>query len=195
VPLADAARTAVEALVEEVVGDPRLPEAGRVRWAVTENLHLTVRFLGATAPDRVPDVVAATEAAAATVAPFTARLAGAGAFPAADRPRVVWLGIVEGTAELAALAGVLAEQLAGRGWDRDERPLRAHLTLGRADGVPGAGRAVAALARAAIALDAAWTVDRLVVYQSDLGRGPVRYRPLATAPLGGGSLPGQAPLR
>jgi 2'-5' RNA ligase len=185
----------VRALVDEIVGDPRLPEAGRLRWAVTENLHLTVRFLGATAPDRVPDVVAAVEEAARTAAPFGVRLAGAGAFPAADRPRVVWLGIVEGTPELAALAGALSDRLAGRGWERDERPFRVHLTLGRADGVPGAGRAVAALADAAAALDAAWTVDRLVVYQSDLGRGPVRYRPLATALLGGGdALPGPAML-
>jgi 2'-5' RNA ligase len=184
VPLAEAARTAVRSLVQEIVGDPALPEAGRLRWAVTENLHLTVRFIGATAPDRVPDLVAATEAAAATVAPFTVRLAGAGAFPTADRPRVVWLGIVEGESELASLAGVLSAELAARGWEADERPFRAHLTLGRADGVQGAGRTVAALARAATGLDAAWTVDRLVVYQSDLGHGPVRYRPLATAPLG-----------
>ena len=185
VPLGDAAGSAVRALVAAIVGDPRLPEAGRLRWAVTENLHLTVRFLGATAPDRVPDLVAATEATARMVAPFTVRLAGAGAFPTPDRPRVVWLGIIDGAAELAALAVALSGELAGRGWDPDERPFRAHLTLGRADGVPGAGRAVAALANAATSLDAAWTVDRLVVYQSDLGRGPVRYRPLATALLGG----------
>lgn len=195
VPLADAARVAVRALVDEIVGDPRLPEAGRIRWAVTENLHLTIRFLGATAPDLVPDVVAATEAAGRAAAPFTVRLAGAGAFPTPDRPRVVWLGIVEGAPRLADLAGALSGELASRGWAGDERPFRAHLTLGRADGVSGAGRAVAALADAAAALDAAWTADRLVVYQSDLGRGPVRYRPLATALLGGGSLPGRARLR
>ena len=47
----------------------------------------------------------------------------------------------------------------------------------------------------AATLDAVWTVDRLVVYQSDLGRGPARYRPLGTALLGDGSLPGRAPLR
>jgi 2'-5' RNA ligase len=195
VPLGEAARASVRALVDEIVADPRLPGAGRLRWAVTENLHLTVRFLGATAPERVPDVVAATKAAARTTVPFTVRLAGAGAFPALDRPRVIWLGIAEGAPELAALAGVLGRELAGRGWEPDERPFRAHLTLGRADGIPGAGRAVAALADAAATLDAAWTADRLVVYRSDLGRGPARYLPLATAPLGDGALPGGAALR
>lgn len=193
-PLAEAARAAVRGLVDGVASDPRLANAGRIRWAVTENLHLTIRFLGATAPDRVPEVVAAAEEAARTARPFPVRLAGAGAFPGPDRPRVVWLGIVEGDADLAALAGTLSDRLAGRGWEADTRPFRAHLTLGRADGVPEAGRAVAALADVAERLDAAWTVDRLIVYQSDLGRGLARYRPLATALFGPGSLPGRPPL-
>jgi 2'-5' RNA ligase len=171
------------------MGDPRAPTAGRLRWAVTENLHLTIRFLGATAPDRVADVAAAAEAAAAAMTRFEIRLAGAGAFPSDARPRVVWLGLAAGGEPLAALAAALGDELAGRGWARDERPFRAHLTLARADGVPGASRAVAALAEAAVTLDAAWTADRLVVYESVLGRRPAVYRPLATALLGDASLP------
>jgi 2'-5' RNA ligase len=182
-------------MVEQVAGDPRLAAGGRLRWAVTEHLHVTIRFLGATAPDRIPDLVAASEAAAGAVAPFAVRLAGAGAFPSPDRPRVVWLGIVEGAPSLAGLASALSDRLAERGWEVDARPFRAHLTLGRADGVPGAARIVAALADAAAALDAAWTADRLVVYRSELGRGPARYHPLATAFLGGDGLPGRTTLR
>jgi len=158
-------------------------------------MHLTMRFLGATPEGRVDDVVAAAEAAARAAAPFAVHLAGAGAFPTAARPRVVWLGIAVGAAALAALADELNRALAERGWPVDERPFRAHLTLGRADGVPGAGRVVDALAAAAATLDAAWTVDRLVVYRSDVGRGPARYRPLAEASLAGGPDERAAPLR
>jgi len=189
VPLGDAARDAVRALVEGVAGDPDVAAAARLRWAVTDNLHLTIRFLGATSPARVAEAVAATEAAAAASTPFTARIAGAGAFPSAARPRVVWLGVVDGAPELARLAGRLADDLAARGWPAEDRPFRAHLTLGRADGIPGARRAVDALAAAAATLDASWTVDRLVVFESVLDRGPTRYRPVAVASLGGGSLP------
>jgi 2'-5' RNA ligase len=157
-------------------------------------MHLTMRFLGATPEGRVDDVVAAAQAAARASSPFAVRLAGAGAFPSAARPRVVWLGIAAGGPELAALAGALGRELAERGWPEDERPFRGHLTLARADGVPGAARVVDALAAAAAALDAAWTADRLVVYRSDVGHGPARYRPLATASLGGAATP-EAPLR
>jgi 2'-5' RNA ligase len=166
-------------------------DAGRLRWAVTDHLHLTVRFLGATPEGRVADVVAAAEAATRDVPPFPVRLAGAGAFPSAARPRVVWLGLAEGSPELELLAGGLGRELAARGWPEDERPFRGHLTLARADGVPGAQRVVEVLATAAATLDAGWSVDRLVVYQSLAGRGPTRYVPLANAMLGGESaMPG-----
>lgn len=175
--------------MDRVAADPLVPAAGRLRWAVTDNLHLTIRFLGPTAPDRVPDIAAAAEAAAHGLAPFEVRLGGAGAFPSATRPRIIWLGIQVGMANLTALAGALADELAGRGWSHDDRPFRVHLTLARADGIQGAGVAVDALAQAATGLEAAWTADRLVVFQSELGRGRPRYRPLATALLRGAPLP------
>lgn len=185
----------MDEVLRRVAADPRTATAGRVRWVVGENLHLTLRFLGATPQARVPDVAAAAAAAAGRFAPFTARLARAGAFPSAGRPRVLWLGIAAGASELAGLTAALGAELAGRGWAPDDRPFRAHLTLARCDGVPGAARVVEALQDAAADLDAAWTVDRLVVFQSELGRGPARYRPLATARLGDAALPRPTELR
>jgi 2'-5' RNA ligase len=183
VPLPDGVRIAVQALVEAVTSDPGLA-AGRLRWVVGDNLHLTLRFLGSTPPGRVAAVAAAAERAAAVRMPFVVRLAGAGGFPSSARPRVVWLGTVEGANDLEDLAAGLDAELAAAGWPPDSRPFRAHLTIARADGVPGAGRTVEALAAAAESLDAAWLVDRVVVYQSELGRGPARYTPLASATLG-----------
>lgn len=174
--------------------DPLLPGAARLRWAISDNLHLTMRFLGATPPARIPDVVAAAEAAVVGLGPIEVRLAGAGAFPSTARPRVVWLGIERGAPELAHLATRLGEELAGRGWPVDDRPFRAHLTLGRSDGVPGAAAAVAGLQVAVADLDAAWSADRLVVYRSVLGHGPPQYEPLAVARLVAAGLPGGPPL-
>ncbi len=194
VPLGDAAREAVRDLVDRLRADTRIPGAARLRWAISDNLHLTMRFLGATPPDRVADVVAAAKAATTGIAPIEVRLAGAGAFPSSSRPRVVWLGIERGAPELAQLAARLGEELEGRGWPADERLFLAHLTLGRSDGVPGAAAAVAALEATALDLEAAWTADRLVVYRSVLGHGPPQYEPLATAPLAAGGLPGRPSL-
>ncbi len=184
----------MRALVEAVIADRGAPAAARLRWAVGENLHLTLRFLGPIAPGRVADVAAAAAAAAAQHDPIEVNLGGAGAFPSPTRPRVLWLAVADGAPALTALAATLGDELGLRGWERDERPFRAHLTLARADGIAGAWRAVGALEAATAGLEAGWTADRLVVYESLLGVGPAQYRPLATAVLGAPELPTRDPV-
>ena len=196
VPLGDDARGAVARLMAGLGAppdggrnpDPAAPPSARLRWVRSANLHLTLRFLGATAATSIPALEAAVDRAAHGSAPFEARLAGAGAFPSPARPRAVFLRVGEGAARLEALAARLAAELAEDGWPPGERPFAAHLTLARSDGVPGAPAAVDALAAAATALDAAWTVDRIVLFESVLGGGPARYVPLRSAPLDGAAL-------
>jgi 2'-5' RNA ligase len=196
VPLGDAAREAVARLMADLGAppdggrnpDPAAPPSARLRWVRSANLHLTLRFLGATPAASIPALQVALDRTARDSAPFEARLSGAGAFPSPVRPRAVFLRAGEGAARLAALADRLAAELAEGGWSPGERPFAAHLTLARADGVAGASLAVEALVAAAASLDAAWTVDRIVLFESLLGGGPARYVALRSAPLDGGVL-------
>ena len=196
VPLGDDAREAVARLMTGLGAppnggrdpDPAAPPSARLRWVRSANLHLTLRFLGATAASSIPALEAAVDRTARASAPFQARLSGAGAFPSPARPRAVYLRVGEGAARLSALAERLAAALAEDGWPPGERPFAAHLTLARSDGVPGASAAVEALVAAAVTLDAAWTVDRIGLFESLLGGGPARYVPLRSAPLDGGAL-------
>ena len=187
VPLSEAARSAVAAVVERVREAERVaaPEDRPVRWVRVDGLHLTLRFLGATPEDRVEGLERAVDAAASAVSPFGVRIAGAGGFPGPNRPRALWLGIAEGGEALADLARRLDDGLAGEGWGRETRPFRAHLTLARADGVPSGGRTVARLIAEARDLDASWTADHLALYESQLGGGPARYIALHEARLTG----------
>lgn len=187
VPLSEAARSAVTAVVERVREAERAaaPEDRPVRWVRVDGLHLTLRFLGATPEDRLEGLERAVDAAAGVVSPFGVRIAGAGGFPGPNRPRALWLGISEGGDALADLARRLDDGLASEGWDRETRPFRAHLTLARADGVPAGGRTVARLIAEAQGLDAAWTAERLTLYESQLGGGPARYIALHEARLTG----------
>jgi 2'-5' RNA ligase len=196
VPLGDESRQAVARLMASLGAppdggrnpDPAAPPAARLRWVRSANLHLTLRFLGATAPAAVPALEAALDRTAQTCAPFAARIAGAGAFPSPARPRAVFLRVGEGAAGLAALADRLSKELAAAGWPPGDRPFAAHLTLARSDGVPGASAAVAALSAAAARLEAGWLVDRIVLFESVLGGGPARYVALRTARLDGETL-------
>ena len=172
--------------VGRVIGETRaaLGEDGRrIRWVQVEGLHLTLRFLGPTMADQVPDVEAALDRAAAGEAPFRVRLAGAGAFPSADRPRALWLGIREGSEALGRLAAGLETQLRAAGWAVEPRAYRPHLTIARTDGVRAGPAAATALEQAAAGLDAGFTAGSVVLYRSHLGSGPARYEALREARL------------
>jgi RNA 2',3'-cyclic 3'-phosphodiesterase len=182
VPLDEGARAAVEAVVDGVrAGEP---EGRGVRWVRLEGLHITLRFLGPTPEPRVEQLADAVRAVGAGAAPIRATITGAGSFPSTGRPRTLWLGLTDGADDLARLAGRLDDALAERGWERDRRPFRAHLTLARADGVRVGAATAAALAEAAnrVAIPAAF--DRLVLFESVTGSGRARYVSRADVPLG-----------
>jgi RNA 2',3'-cyclic 3'-phosphodiesterase len=163
--------------------DVRTP--GQPRWVSVENLHLTLRFLGATPDGRVEELSQAVAAAVRGVAPFRVELTGGGAFPTPQRPRVLWIGIGAGEEGLVALAGRLNDELERLGWPRNDRPLQAHLTLARTDGVPGSDEKARLLIELARDIRLDWQADRLVLYKSHLGHGPTHYEALAAAKLAG----------
>jgi 2'-5' RNA ligase len=184
VPLPGDAAAAVSAIVDEVRGQA-LPEGLHdVRWVRLDGLHLTLRFLGPTAPDRIEPTVQAVRAAAAQSAPLQLTIAGAGTFPPGSRPRTLWLGLDPGIDALASLAAAVDRALRDAGWSFDERPLRPHLTLARCDGL-AAGPIVAARLAAAMADRVIHApIDRVGVFESITGGGPARYVPIDEAPLG-----------
>lgn len=169
-------------VVDRVRGD----EPGRgPRWVDLDGLHLTLRFLGATPEDRRPEVEAAVREAVAGQNPFPVELSGGGAFPSPGRPRTLWIGVSTGIDGLTALARAFDAALASRGWPPDGRPFRGHLTLARTDGVRGGPGAARALVVAASDFHVGWMVDRIVLFESRLGRGPAVYEPLLEVPLAG----------
>jgi RNA 2',3'-cyclic 3'-phosphodiesterase len=103
-----------------------------LRWTPAENLHLTLKFLGDVADDRVNEVGAGLRDALSPVPAFDVVLAGLGAFPSPSRPRVVWVGAREGRRTLTALAERVESALEPLGFSRESRPYEAHLTLARA---------------------------------------------------------------
>jgi 2'-5' RNA ligase len=184
---------AVAALVEgvratdgvAVVGPSRRRGALDVRWVRLDGLHVTLRFLGPTPDDRLPELAAAVHDVAGASRPFDVRLAGAGAFPSPERPRALWIGVAQGTVELAQVAAGLDSALVALGWDTDERPFRPHLTLARSDGVRAGPRLARRLIAAAEGFSTTWRAERLVLFESLTGGGRARYVPLEEARLGG----------
>jgi 2'-5' RNA ligase len=155
-----------------------------VRWVRMDGLHLTLRFLGPTLDDRLPVLEEIVAEAGREAEPFELEIAGGGAFPGRTRPRVLWLGITRGAEALTTLAAGVEDLLAHAGWPREDRGFKAHLTVARADGVRAGSVTADALVAAAARFREAWTVDRVVLFESHTGHGPARYEQLSEARLG-----------
>lgn len=103
---------------------------GGIRLVRPEAIHLTLRFLGPTRQDQLQALDAPLAAAARACPALEARIGGIGTFPERGRPHVLWVGV---ELEPAALELQRACEQAARdaGFAPEERPFRAHLTLGR----------------------------------------------------------------
>ena len=102
-----------------------------VRWVTPERMHLTVRFLGDTAVNRLPALVKALDTAVSRQTPFTLYLDQLGCFPNKKRPRVIWAGLSDSEKALPGFKQAVDACLSPLGWEPEGRPFQPHLTLGR----------------------------------------------------------------
>jgi 2'-5' RNA ligase len=157
--------------VQTAVGDL----APVLRWTPASNVHITLHFLGEIPPARV-DHVADALGRTLDEDPFEITLGGAGVFPPAGAPRVVWLDVVKGIEPLQRVHAELGRRLASAGCEIESRPLSPHVTIAR---VPDRERArVKALRdrlKTADASPIAWVAERVILFRSDLSGSVPRY--------------------
>jgi len=180
----------------------------RLSWTAPESWHLTLAFLGEVGEGALGCALRAIEAAAApggaaaapesaVAAPSAARFAFSFSrleyLPPRGAPRVLYADLAERPAGAsAAVWRRVNEALAEEGrraglpplnaeWGPLGRPFRAHVTLARTrQGALGPGRA--ALAGFGLP-EGSWTIDRCVVYKSDLRPGGSVYTELRSVEL------------
>ena len=171
VPVAPELVPAVTA-VQECMGSA----GADLRWVEAHNLHFTLKFLGDT-PSRVaPRLAEVAAQVAARHRRFDLHIAGAGAFPRPQAPRVVWLGCREGATALVALAADLDSALiAANLAEAEDRPFRAHLTIGRAAGRGDSRADASAIEQCAEVEIGAMSVERFALVRSRLAPSGPQY--------------------
>lgn len=107
-------------------------EMGRLKWVSATNFHLTLKFLGDVESSKIGALGEGLARAVEGTVPFNVGFAGVGGFPKTQQPRVLWLGIDRGKAELINLQKVVDEALAAQGFSRETKPFSPHMTLARA---------------------------------------------------------------
>ena len=143
-------------------------------------LHFTLAFLGEQPESSLPRIEEAAETVA--IPPFDLAIGGTGAFPNLQRPRVLWLGVTAGAAELCAVAEQLRGALRQRGFVLEDRPFRPHLTIARVKDRAEA-RSLQKVPQGELARMRA---GEICLVQSVLGKGGAKHTVLRAFPLGRG---------
>tara|TARA_R110000868_G_scaffold22219_2_gene91273 strand:+ start:103 stop:681 length:579 start_codon:yes stop_codon:yes gene_type:complete len=154
----------------------------KIRWTRPENLHITLQFLAEVRGEDVPEMLRHVQKAlTAATSPVNLSFKSLHLFPDPHRPRVLVLDVSqqESLAEWSALVG---KGIQDAGYDIEDRPFRAHLSIGRiktsqmkvlnfiADVMPPAMGEIA--------------VNEVVLFQSEPQADGSRYVPLERIALG-----------
>ena len=103
-----------------------------IKWVEPDNLHLTLFFLGDVDERDIPSVCDAVDREVSKSTSFEMSVERVGSFPNHYRPRVLWVGIVEGARELSSLHERLEPCLLKLGcYRREDRKFTPHVTIGR----------------------------------------------------------------
>jgi len=154
-----------------------------VTWVQADNLHLTLSFIGEVGEDAGTEI-SRVLSEPLPFEPFEAALGAGGVFPPSGPPRVMWFAMEEGQDAFGRLYTEVARRLQTVGIEPEQRPFRAHLTVGRLkQASSGSGSVVRDLLSEASIGGKRWSVDHVTLYQSKLSpKGPT-YVALARIPL------------
>jgi 2'-5' RNA ligase len=155
----------------------------KMRWVKTENIHLTLKFLGDIRAGDVRQVQQAVTEGVAGCGPFNLQAKGIGVFPGVKRARVLWAGLSGDTRRLVELQQAIDSRLAEIGIEREKKKYSGHLTLGRSKGRIDPRQLVDAMQQNGGFQSEPFTVDRAVLFQSRLKPDGAVYTRLHTVNL------------
>ena len=118
--LPEPCRTALAELMEPIDG---------VRWTRSEQLHLTLRFLGDVLEGQLQRMVETLKTV--RVEAFVLPLEGVGIFPPRGHPRILWAGLGNAHTRLFQLRQRVDDALLAAGWQGELRSFDPHITVGR----------------------------------------------------------------
>ncbi|MFH1754825.1 MAG: RNA 2',3'-cyclic phosphodiesterase [Candidatus Latescibacterota bacterium] len=145
------------------------------RWVGDDAFHITLKFLGDTSEDHVPQIINQLQGACRACHGFDIRLRDMGGFPNLTKPRVLFYKVMEGADELGHIAAAVDEALyRDLGIPMESKPFRAHVTIARIKR-PLQRDIISQFAAAPVLTGAAQRVQSVDLMRSELRREGARY--------------------
>ncbi|MDD5686683.1 MAG: RNA 2',3'-cyclic phosphodiesterase [Elusimicrobia bacterium] len=102
-----------------------------IKWVESENLHLTLKFLGEIAEEKVNPLKEKIKQLVSGIKKFEIDFCRTGVFPNIEFPRVLWIGVEKGETELKNLSQNIETSLEEIGFEKEKKLFSVHLTIGR----------------------------------------------------------------
>lgn len=147
-------------------------------WSRVENIHLTLKFFGNVAPDRVHFISSTADKVVREFQPFEISIGQTGVFPKLSQPRVLWIGVNDRSGKLTELHQRFEHECAALGFEKEGREFRPHLTIARLRQPEGARALAEANQKIGFEPEVLLT-DELVVFRSELSSQGSRYTALS----------------
>jgi len=148
----------------------------------SENIHITLNFLGDTDPDAIGEQAARMREVLLDKLPISLGITDTGIFPHANDPRVLWVGSVPFDKALKPLILDLRDLLTKFGYQLDNRKFQPHITLGRVKSISRKSTFIHDFLSTEVR-HSQFTVDEVKWYQSTLTSAGAIYEELETFKL------------
>jgi 2'-5' RNA ligase len=145
-----------------------------IKWVEKKNLHITLKFLGWVADDKLAPIEKCVTECAKGFKPFTLSFAGIGAFPDMKHPRVIWIGTKDGSDKAREIADCIENEASKKGFRGEEREFSPHLTIGRIKEKIDAGAVLKSVSEHENSEFGSFNVEHISIMKSTLRRtGPI----------------------
>jgi len=145
-----------------------------VKWVSPKNIHLTLKFLGEVPQEDLKTISSLVRERCSGFHPVNSYLSGIGAFPDLRFPKIIWAALNDPNKEIQAMADALQEDLGKIGLPKEDRPFKAHLTLGRLKSQVHIKNLLSTLQQMDVVDKTQETLDRVILYKSTLTtQGPI----------------------
>jgi len=153
-----------------------------VKWVRKENIHITLRFIGPTAPGEVDKINRLLREISGQNSDLSLTVSGTGCFPKKERPRILWLGVNGDVAELKLLVEMIRSEMDQLGYPQEEHNYSSHITIGRIRYPQKVTPDITDFLTAQYE-PVLWNVPKIILYQSELLPSGALYSILGTHSL------------
>jgi 2'-5' RNA ligase len=170
---------------EKIYGVRRLlrNELKSVRWVSSENLHLTLKFLGNIYSDSSDKIAEVLDETLDDFTGLNMNLSGLGVFPDERRPRVIWAGLDGELSRLSVMAEKINKSLSSYELGSKKNHFTPHITIGRFNKHKTEKNILNIIEKYSSMINGYFLIDEVVLYESRLTEKGAIYTPIFTKRL------------